>query len=211
MEEKNHRTNRFNSLSTQIILWVGGCSLAVFVVVFLCMQYYDLPSFPLAAAVICLLVLLILCWHIVAYHLRPLGLLADSAQRMAEGHLDERVPDSGHKDEIGQLQNNFVAMQHSLSDYISDMQQKREMLSQQNEKLQAAYEQAKEADLVKERFLNNMTEQMTRSVGSITTLTETICNDFKDLSRADLAKHQIQILNDTETVTLLLNKMLSAT
>ena len=90
------------------------------------------------------------------------------------------------------------------------MQQKREALSQQNEKLQAAYEQAKEADRVKERFLSNMTEQMTRSVGSITTLTETVCNDYKDLSRADMVKLQIQILNDTETVTLLLQKMLDA-
>ena len=210
MKEKNYRLTRFDSLSAQIVLWVGGCSLATFVVVFLSMQYYDLPCFPIVLAVISLLILLVVCWHIVAYYLRPLGLLADSAQHMAEGHLDERVPDSGHKDEIGQLQNNFVVMQHSLSDYISDMQQKREALSQQNEKLQAAYEQAKEADRVKERFLSNMTEQMTRSVGSITTLTETVCNDYKDLSRADMVKHQIQILNDTETVTLLLQKMLDA-
>lgn len=211
MKEKNYRLTRFDSLSTQIILWVGGCSLAVFVVLFLWMQYYDLPCFPLAAAAICLLVLLVVCWHVVSYHLRPLGILAESAQRMAEGHLDERVPDSGHKDEIGQLQNSFVAMQHSLADYISDMQQKREALSQQNEKLQAAYEQAKEADIVKERFLSNMTEQMTRSVSSITTTTETICDKYKDLSKADMVKLQIQILNDTETITLLLNKMLNAT
>lgn len=211
MEEKNRLTTRFSSLSAQIILWVGGCSLAILIVVFLCMRYYNLPSFPLAAAIICLVVLLVLCQIVIAYNLRPLSLLADSVQRMAEGHLDERMPDSGNKDEIGQLQNNFVAMQHSLSDYISDMQQKREALSQQNEKLQAAYEKAKEADLVKERFLSNMTEQMSHSVGSIYTLTEAICKDYKDLSRADMVKYQIQILNDTETITLLLNKMLSAT
>lgn len=210
MEEKGHRHSRLASLSTQVMLWVMGCSLAVFAIVFLCMRYYDLPSYSLTAAAICLLVLLLICRYVIAYHLHPLSLLADSAQRMAEGHLDERVPDSGHKDEIGQLQNSFVAMQHSLSDYISDMQQKRKALSQQNEKLQEAYEQAKEADSAKERFLNNMTEQMTRTVGSITTLAETLCNDYKDLSRADMMKIQIQILNDTETVTLLLNKMLTA-
>ncbi len=211
MEEKNHRQSRFDSLSTQIILWVCGCSLAIFAVVFLCMHYYDLPSFPIVMAAVSLLVLLLLCKLVVDHHLRPLGILAKSAQRMADGHLDERVPDSGRKDEIGQLQNNFVAMQHSLSDYISDLQRKRETLSVQNEKLQTAYEQAKEADHVKERFLSNMTEQMTHSVSSITSLTETVCNDYKHISRADMAKLQIQILNDTETVTLLLNKMLSAT
>lgn len=211
MKEKGYRLNRLDSLSTQIILWVGGCSLAVFVVVFLCMRYYDLPSFPLVTAALCLLMLLVLCRIVVSYHLNPLRLLADSAQRMAEGHLDERVPDSGHKDEIGQLQNNFVAMQHSLADYISDLRQKQEALSQQNEKLQAAYEQAKESDRVKEHFLSNMTEQMTRSVNSITSLTEAMCDNYKDLTRSDMVRLQIQILNDTETVTLLLNKMLSAT
>lgn len=211
MEEKTHRTSRFDSLSAQIVLWVAGCSLAVFVVIFLWMQYYNLPCFPFVAAAISLVVLLVVCWYVVGAYLHPLGILADSAQRMAEGHLDERVPDSGHKDEIGQLQNSFVAMQHSLADYISDMHQKQEALSQQNEKLQAAYEQAKEADIVKERFLNNMTEQMARSVNSITTLTEIICDNYKDLSRSDMVKLQIQILNDTETITLLLNKMLNAT
>ena len=179
--------------------------------VFLCMRYFNLPCFPLAAAVICLVVLVVVCWYVVCAHLRPLDVLADSAQRMAEGHLDERVPDSGHIDEIGQLQNSFVAMQHSLADYISDLHQKQDALSQQNKKLQAAYEQAKEADILKERFLSNMTEQMTRCVNSITTQTENICDNYKDLSRSDMVKHQIQILNDTETVTLLLNKMLNAT
>jgi methyl-accepting chemotaxis protein len=167
--------------------------------------------FSLTAAVVYLLILIVVCQMIVARHLRPLGLLADSAQRIAEGRLDETVPDSGRNDEIGQLQNSFVKMQRSLSDYISDMQQKRETLSQQNEKLQIAYEQAQEAGSVKEHFLSNMTDQMSVNIGSITTLTETLCNDYKTLSRAEMAKIQIQIVNETETITMLLDKMLSAT
>ena len=55
MKEKNYRLTRFDSLSAQIVLWVGGCSLATFVVVFLSMQYYDLPCFPIVLAVISLL------------------------------------------------------------------------------------------------------------------------------------------------------------
>ena len=211
MEANDHRRTRFSSLTTQIVLWVGGCSVAVFVVLFFCMLYYDLPTFSITAAVVCLAILLLLCRIVVAYHLRPLRLLADSADRMAEGRLDEIMPDSGQSDEIGQLQNSFVVMQHSLSDYISDMHQKREALSQQNEQLQEVYKQAQEAGKIKERFLSSMTGQMTRTVGSINAQTETICNDYARLSRADMMKLQIQILNDTDTVTLLLDKMLNAT
>ena len=200
-----------DSLTTQIMLWVGGCSAAVFVIVYLSTQYYDLPVFSVTAAVIYLLVLVLVCRYVVARHLRPLKLLADSAQRIAEGHLDETVPDSGHKDEIAQLQNSFVTMQRSLADYISDMQLKRETLSAQNEQLQAAYEQAQAAGSVKERFLGNMTDQMTRSIDAIAAQTETLCNDCETLSRAELVKIQIQILNETETVTMLLDNMLSAT
>ena len=210
MKENDYRLKRIDTLSVRIILWVGGCSLAVLLVVFLCMRYYNVPFFPLAAAILCLLVVVVVCWGILGYYMHPLNLLVHSAQRMAEGHHDERVPVSGRQDEIGQLQNSFAAMQHALADYIADLQQKRETLSEQNAKLQAAYEQAKEADSVKERFLCNMTEQMTRSVSSINTQAETLCNDYKNLSKADLAKLQVQILNDTETVTLLLNKMLNA-
>lgn len=199
-----------SSLTTQILLWVVGCSVGIFAVVYLCMHYNQLPSFSMTAAIISLLLLLVACRIVVAHHLRPLKLLANSAKRIAEGHLDERVPDSGHKDEIGQLQNSFVVMQRSLSDYISDMQQKRDALSEQNVMLQAAYEQAQEADKLKERFVSNMTDQMTRTVGSLTMQTETLCNEFRHLSRAELAKIQIQILNDTDTVILLLDKMLNA-
>ena len=204
-------TSIANSLTTQIMLWVGGCSTAVFVIVYLSTLYYNLPVFSVTAAIIYLLVLLLVCRYVIARHMRPLRLLADSAQHIAEGHLDETVPDSGQKDEIGQLQNSFVTMQHSLSDYISDMHQKRETLSAQNEKLQAVYEQAQEAGSVKEHFLSNMTDQMTRSIDTIATLAETLCNDHETLSRAEMTKLQIQIVNETDTVTMLLDKMLSAT
>ena len=58
-----------------------------------------------------ILVLLIVLWWVIDHHLRPLHLLADSAQRINDGHLDETIPDSRQIDEIGQLQNSLSKMQ----------------------------------------------------------------------------------------------------
>ena len=199
------------SLSAQIILWIMGCSTAILVVVFFCTRYYDLPSFSALHAAACLLLLLLVSWAIVARHLKPLAKLAGAVQCVTEGHLDEQQPaKSGVCDEIGQLENSFLAMQHALSGYIADLQQKRELLSRQNASLQEAYEKAREADGVKERFLNNMTDQMASTVDSITRLTDTICQNYSQLSRADMMKIQIQMLADTDTITRLLDQMLTA-
>lgn len=209
---RNRKIMEKLSLSAQIILWIMGCSTAIWVVVFLCMSYYHLPSFSLAIVVPSLVILLMVCTVIVARHLRPLDKLARQVQRVTEGHLDEQMPaaTSSVSDEIGQLEDSFRTMQHSLSDYIADLQQKREQLSRQNTQLQEAYEKAREADGVRERFLSNMTDQMASTVDSITRMTHTICTGYGQLSRADMVKIQIQILTDTDNVTRMLDQMLSA-
>jgi hypothetical protein len=122
--------------------------------------------------------------------------------------MEERIKDGGHPDEIGQLQTNFAVMQRALANYLFEMEKKRSTLSRQNDELQAAYEQAQESDNIKTQFLNRMSGQMLQNVKSLTALTDTICDHYDELTKAEMMKMQVEMISYTDTVTMLLNKML---
>ena len=209
------------SFSAQITLLVVGFAAVVMVVILLLMLHFShvvehetgeevrLLTTALLTAVASIVILSLVCWWTVRSYLRPLDLLASSAQRIADGKIDESVPDTGQRDEIGQLQNSFAKMQRSLVGYISEMNQKRDMLSIQNLELERAYEQARDADSVKARFLSHMTTQMGQTIEDIDALTAHLCDHYSELSKADLMKIQIQMLTYTDTVIHLLDQKLN--
>lgn len=214
-------SNIRRSFSTQITLWVVGFAAIVMVVILLLIAHFShvvvsdegegrkLLMTSLLTAVVSIVILSLLCWWTVRHYVRPLDLLAVSAQRITDGEIDESVPDTKQSDEIGQLQNSFAKMQHSLADYIAEMNQKRDALSIQHLKLEKAYEQARDADSVKARFLSRMTIQMGQTVEDIDALTTQLCDHHAELSKADMMKIRIQMLAYTDTVTHLLEQMLS--
>ena len=208
------------SFAAQITLWVVGFVTIVFGATLIAISHFLYPVvegaddrklllMALCVGTVSMAVLLLLCWWITTSHLRPLDLLAASAQRITDGHLDETVPDSGRKDEIGQLQNSFASMQRSLSSYMAEMQQKRDTLDCQHKELQKAYQLAQESDSVKTQFLNRMTEQMGQTVEAIDKLTNRLCDHHAELSKTDMMKIQIQMVSYTDTVTHLLDQMLN--
>ena len=209
------------SFTAQTTLWVVGFAAVIMVAILLLMIRFIhfvgsgqgggsmLMITALLITVVSLGVLSLLCWWVISHHLRPLDMLADSAQRIANGELEERVPDTGQKDEIGQLQNSFAKMQRSLTEYICELQQKRDALNRQNTELQAAYEHAREADDVKAQFLSRMTTQMGQTVETIDELTKHLCDHHAELSKAEMMKIQIQMFSYTDTVTHLLDQIIS--
>ena len=213
-----HRIRK--SLTARITLWVSGTSAVIMGAVVLMVSRFTqvegsateghtLMLTALLLAAVSIVVLFLLVWWVVWHHLNPLRLLADSAQRIADGKLEERVPDTGHKDEIGQLQNSFAVMQRSLSDYIAKLQQQRDALNRQNEELEAAYSQAREADGVKARVLSRMSAQMTETVEAIDQLTQRFCDHHQEMSKTELMKMKIEMNTYTDTVTRLLDHMVS--
>jgi len=99
-------------------------------------------------------------------------------------------------------------MQRALANYLFEMEKKRSTLSRQNDELQAVYEQARESDNIKTQFLNRMSGQMLQNVESLTALTDTICDHYDELTKAEMMKMQVEMISYTDTVTMLLNKML---
>ena len=154
------------------------------------------------------LVLLYILYLVIARHLRPLHVLANAAQRIAEGNLDTSIPDSHHEHESGRLQSSLKKMQQSLRAYMNEMQQKRATLSAQNAELQAAYGKAQAYEEKKAKFLHDMTNYMAAPVDQVCRSTDTICRDYAQLSRADMVTLQADITHGVEEITELLDKLI---
>ena len=188
------------SFSARITLWIVTFAAVIMVVILLLMSHFTnivltdegagrrLMITSLVTVVVSIIILGVLCWLIVK--------------------IDENVPNTGQRDEIGQLQNSFAKMQQSLAGYISELNGKREELSAQNLELERAYQQTRDADGVKAQFLGRMTTQMGQKVEDIDKLTNLLSDHHAEMSKPDMIKLKGQMLTHSEAVTDLLDQML---
>lgn len=154
------------------------------------------------------LILLFIIFLVVARHLRPVHLLADAAQSIANGNLDTPIPETHHEHETGRLQNSLKKMQTSLATYMAEMQQKQEALSQQNTELQAAYSEAQAYETLRKKVLSNMTDRMVAPVAKISHSTETVCREYNSLSKTEMTALQTDIMQATQTIIELLDQLM---
>ena len=156
-------------------------------------------------------ILLIVLYTVVGRHLRPLHWLADSAQSIANGNLDTPIPDAHHEHEAGRLQNSLAKMQQAQNAYMTEMQQKQVTLSKQNVELKAAYAKVQAYEVKKTNFVHDMTAQMAKPVERLCQEAETICRDAASMTREEMAQRQAVIMQDSETITQLLDKLMKET
>ena len=174
-------------------------------------RYSRMQGFLLLRGVVGVVILLIVLYFIVGRHLRPLHWLADSAQSIAEGNLDTPIPDAHHEHEAGRLQNSLAKMQQALKAYMTEMQQKQVTLSKQNAELKAAYAEVQAYEVKKTNFVHDMTAQMAQPVERLCQEAETICRDAATMTREEMAQRQAVIMQDSETITQLLDKLMKET
>lgn len=67
------------------------------------------------------LVTYFVCRFVIMRGAKPLKLLADSADRVANGDFNTPLPKLKHVDEISRLRDSFENMQHSLTSYIAEL------------------------------------------------------------------------------------------
>ena len=170
--------------------------------------FYRLLYYLLAIAGIGLLLLLIVCQWFTHRRLLPLRLLTKSAQRIADGHYDEPVPDTRQQDEIGLLQTHFQQMQQSLGNHINELEQLTANLQERGEVLQAAYSQAQKADRMKTAFLHNMTNQMIAPVLDIEKNVKELCEHYDRQEEQEADHHITDIQQQSAKITELLNHFL---
>jgi nitrate/nitrite-specific signal transduction histidine kinase len=214
-------SNIRRSFVLQITCWVVGFAAVVWGVILLLLSHFyltllsgtvegrSLMMIAIVTAVVNMLVLALLIWWTARRHLHPLDKLADSAQHIASGDSSGMVvPHTERCDEVGQLQNSFATMQQALTNYMTEMRQKRDGLAMQNQALERAYEQSRQADGVKTEFLKRMSVQMLQTVQKIDELTAQICEHYAELSPTDMMRIKIEITANTDSVTRQLEKML---
>ena len=167
-------------------------------------DYNSLLYYVLAIAFGGLLLLFLFSRTIFHRQLKPLLMLAGSAQRIAKGKYGEIIPYSRHKDEIGRLQDNFRAMQQSLAANIGELEQLTATLQERGEGLRVAYNQAQKADRMKTAFLHNMTNQMISPADAIDKDVDALLGDSKNRNQLT-----IDIQSKGKAITELLNELIT--
>ena len=171
-------------------------------------RYGPMQWLLLSSSIVAVLFLLCILHFVIGLHLRPLHRLADSAQAIAQGDLNTPIPDARHIDETGRLQNSLSLMQRRLAAYMDEMHQKQDMLTHQHSELQAAYDEAKNFEQKKARFLHDMTDRMSIPVEMLCRSTNTICRDYHHLSKDDMTALQTDIMQGSETIIQLLDQLI---
>ena len=77
----------------------------------------------LSVIIVVLMVTFFVCFLTIKRTTMPLKLLADTADKVAQGEFDTLLPTVKHRDEICQLRDSFENMQHSLTEYIENLKQ----------------------------------------------------------------------------------------
>ena len=171
-------------------------------------SYNSLLRYTIVISLIGLLLLALFCLFISHRQLKPLQQLVDEARRMADGQLDEPVKESHRSDEVGYVQNTFRQMQLSIGQHIADITHLTGVLQQRNEDLKMAYEQAREADKMKDAFILNMSDRMEQSVKVIHATVAEFRQHVADMDAEECRHMADKIQQHTEITTELLNNLL---
>lgn len=172
-------------------------------------SYNELQHITRITMIIGLMLLLIFCLVIVNRHLKPLSSLAAFTELTAEGQFTDEVPDSTRPDEIGQLQHRFRRMQLALREYTSQLREETGRLEQQNRELTIAYEKVKDEERIKTHVLHHISEDMVKPVQGILEESRVICDNHHDLSEEDFSHTVDEMLQNTNQITTLLDKLMS--
>lgn len=172
-------------------------------------DYIRLSYYAIAIAVCGLLLLYVLCRTMIHVQLKPLLMLGDKVQRIAQGNYDEPIPPTWRKDEVGRLQANFQQMQQSLSANISELEQLKNDLQERGDHLRQAYTQAEKADRIKTTFLHNMTNQMIPLSDAINQDVSELCNANGSNKTTDTSQLVNDIQQKGNTIAELLKDLLN--
>ena len=156
-----------------------------------------------------MLMLFFSCWAILYLRLRPLKMLTEKAERIAQGHYNEPIPNTWSRDEIGSLQRNFIRMRRALAEHIGELEQLTKTIQVRSDELKMAYKQAKKAEKLKTAFLHHMTNQMVAPVQAIDEDVMTLIAIGENTDQVDAVQLVDHIQHNGNTITQLLNQMLN--
>ena len=147
------------------------------------------------------------CFYFINKELSPLNMLAQSAQRITQGNYATSIPSTSRKDEIGILQNNFGAMQTSLSRNIQQIGQMSDTLKERNEELGAIHDHVKEADNTKMNLIHKIADKMIMPIKGIDGIVTELDEHHADLKKETVQSMSEEMMVHTKAITDLLDQM----
>lgn len=160
--------------------------------------------------VIGLLLLLFFLRAIVNFFVNPLNRLASQTRHIADGHFDVSMPSSSRVDAIGRLQNNFAAMQQSLSKHISHLERVNEETEQRNAELAIANQQAEEAAQRQVVFLQNILHQIRTPLNIIMGFVQVLRDDYEAIPREEMTTITETMAHNATTITRMVHMLMAA-
>ena len=172
-------------------------------------EYNRLYNYAVIIAIGGLLLMLLACWAILFLRLRPLKMLTEKAQHIAEGHYDDPIPHTWGRDEIGSLQRNFIRMRRAVASQIGELEQLTDAIQQRSKELKSAYKQAQKADKMKTAFLHHMSDQMLLPAQTIDKDVEALRHIEGQAKWEETAKLVENIQKNGNTIARVLNHLLN--
>ena len=169
--------------------------------------YKRLLYFVWITVFIGLLVIMLFCYQAIGGAIAPLHLLAHQARDIADGRFSNRLPKTTRTDTIGQLQNSFVDMQQSLSDYVTNIHLLNTQMEERNRELLAANEKALEADRKKTAFLQDMMHQIRTPLNIIGGFSQVLNESFHEMPDEESNKI-IQMMQDNARKIMHITRMI---
>lgn len=170
--------------------------------------YLNLLRTTIVISLIGLLLVVAFCILVSHRQLRPLQYLIGASNRMSDGCYDASVEESHRTDEVGYVQNTFRQMQQSIGTHISHISHLSEVLRQRNTALQQAYEQAREAERMKDAVIFNVSNRMGHPVKTIGTIVGRFRQHILSMDAEQCRQASEEIMHHTHATTELLGQLL---
>ena len=156
--------------------------------------YYQLIYIVFTIVIFGLLLLWTFCYFVVKRNVTRLQMLATTTQDMANGRFDTPIPQTHRKDDIGQLQNSFSAMQASLAKYVAHLEQMKAESKQRNQELMEAKSMAEASDKRKLAFIQDMSHQIRTSLNIVNGFAQILRENHRMMSEVE----RLELLRDME-------------
>ena len=162
--------------------------------------YYRLAYIIVSIIIFGLLLMLVVCYMAVRRITRPVRELATSASSIAGGNYDVPIDETSRYDEIGQLQNSFVSMQQSIASYVNSLQKVKAETERRNVELQAAKEQAVEADRNKAEFIQDISHQIRTPLNIISGFVQALHGGREQISEDEMVVITHELDQNSHTI-----------
>ena len=163
--------------------------------------YNLLVSIVVSLIFIGLLLMLAFSYFVVNRFVSPIKALANQAQMMAEGQFDGHLKHTKRIDETGRLQNSFVSMQESITNYISDLERVKTETERRNQELIIAKSKAEEADHKKAAFIQDLSHQIRTPLNIIGGFTQVLRDEHETMDETEVSAITHDIMQNSHTIS----------